>query len=289
MPEYMIQSCDYYLKNNIDNLPSEFSWADVNGTSYVTRTLNQHIPQYCGSCWAHGALSALADRIKIARNAKGPDVDLSIQFILNCGSGVAGSCYGGSHHGAYKFIKDYGNVPFASCQSYLACSNDSNEGFCGYVKDLTNCHPENVCKTCSTFSENGGTCVGLKEYPNATIKDYGSVKGETNMKNEILKRGPIACGVNANPILNYNGGIFDDDTASSQIDHIISVTGWGLNKKTNKQYWIVRNSWGEYWGELGYIRITMGQLGIEDDCAWAIPDSWTKVNKPCYEDGSNCL
>lgn len=61
------------------NLPANYNWGDVNGVSYLTHSLNQHVPQYCGSCWAHGALSSLADRIKIARLGHGDDINLSIQ------------------------------------------------------------------------------------------------------------------------------------------------------------------------------------------------------------------
>ena len=147
-PHLMKNNVEYSTKND---LPQEFSWKNVNGTSYITKTLNQHIPQYCGSCWAHGALSAFADRIKIARNAQGADIDLSIQFILNCGKNTAGSCYGGSHHGAYKFIQGYGSVPYDTCQPYLACSSNSREGFCGNIKDYTTCEQMNICKTCSSF------------------------------------------------------------------------------------------------------------------------------------------
>lgn len=45
----------------------------------------------CGSCWAHGSLSSLADRIKIARRTKGDDINLSIQYILNCGGEIGQS------------------------------------------------------------------------------------------------------------------------------------------------------------------------------------------------------
>jgi cathepsin X len=86
----------------MNDMPANFTWQLVDGVSYTTKSLNQHIPQYCGSCWAHGALSALADRIKISRGAAGDEINLSIQWVLNCGGYIAGSCHGGSHSGTLE-------------------------------------------------------------------------------------------------------------------------------------------------------------------------------------------
>ena len=291
------QSC-YVKKHNHTNeikndlkcsvYPASWDWGNINNTNYLTKNLNQHIPQYCGSCWAHGAVSSLSDRIKIARGAKGVDINLAIQFILNCGVESAGSCNGGDHYAAYKFISDYGSIPFDTCLAYEACSKDSSEKACK-GRDYT-CKPNNICRTCSTFSYLGGKCKEISYYPNATVADYGRVSGYRKMQQEIYENGPIACGINANAVLNYNGGILDLPNESKDIDHIISITGWGYDETTNKQYWNVRNSWGEYWGEMGYVRVVLGenQLGLEADCTWATPGSWTELNVPCNEDGANC-
>lgn len=84
------------------------------------------------------------------------------------------------------------------------------------------------------------------------------------MMNEIYQRGPIYCAIDSNPIHNYTGGIFKDTTGAHDLNHAISIVGWGIENGT--KYWKVRNSWGSAWGELGYIRVVRGEnnLGLEE-------------------------
>ena len=102
----------------------------------------------------------------------------------------------------------------------------------------------------------------LAVHPNATISDYGSISGPDAMAKEIYNRGPISCGIDAAPILKYAGGVVD--MAGESVDHVISVVGRGTDTtaKTDANpdgaHWIVRNSWGEFWGEMGYIRVAKG-------------------------------
>lgn len=86
------------------------------------------------------------------------------------------------------------------------------------------------------------------------------------------------------------GGIFTDTSHSQSTNHIVSITGWGTDAETGAEYWIVRNSWGQFWCEGGFFRIETGKnlLGIEGEVAWATPGSFTVHNFPCSEDGKNC-
>ena len=61
------------------DVPETFWWGDVKGINYLSWTVNQHLPQYCGSCWAQAALSAFADRVNVMTNNAFPRVAMSVQ------------------------------------------------------------------------------------------------------------------------------------------------------------------------------------------------------------------
>lgn len=62
---------------------------------------------------------------------------------------------------------------------------------------------------------------------------------------EIYARGPVATGVNAEPLVDYTGGRVNDTKVWHMlVNHIVSIIGWETDPKTGLIYWIVRNSWG---------------------------------------------
>ena len=113
----------------------------------------------------------------------------------------------------------------------------------------------------------------MKEYKRYKIREMGYVDGVEKMKAEIAARGPISCGIGVTQeFLDYTGGVFVAHDKKILGGHAIEVTGWGKTEE-GQEYWIVRNSWGEYWGENGWFRMQMykDNLGIEGDCSWGVP------------------
>lgn len=173
------------------------------------------------------------------RNASWPDFNISPQVIISCGPDDG--CHGGDSGNANAFMAKAG-ITDETCSIYQARGHDNG----------LPCSDLEVCETCDPGAEQ---CTTPPKYHKYKVHEYGDVEGNTpkaqelNMMAEIYHRGPIACGIAVTDelYLNYTGGIYYDKTNNTNIDHDISVVGYGHDDETGWDYWIIRNSWGTYW------------------------------------------
>ena len=108
---------------------------DVSQASWHLGGCHVKTTQYCGSCWAHGAISALGDRIKIARGAQGVDINLAVSHS--------------EPSGPMEFV---GFLPFFCCAFFIHLSCQSCRQASWQVQHLLNCGGVGSC--------NGGTVDG---------------------------------------------------------------------------------------------------------------------------------
>ena len=236
---------------NVSALPASFDIRFLRGRNYATPEKNERSPLFCNACWAQATTSALSDRLNLRRKGAWPMFLASSQALLNC---VGDGCGGGDPGDVYRHAYLNG-IPDTTCQTY--------EG------EQKACQPLGTCMDCGR----DGDCWGVSEYRRLFVSEYGEVSGVDAMKAEIHERGPITCFmVMTKEFMEYESGVFVEHDHHYKGGHIVEVTGWGVTE-AGQPYWIVRNNWGENWGENGWVRVNMGgsNLMIETSCSWGVP------------------
>ena len=142
------------------------------------------------------------------------------------------------------------------------------------------------------YTATDGTCSRAFSHPYKLTSWYYVVGGNdwsvpsvNSIKQAIYTYGPVSVGVCAgNRFSNYTSGIFATDekaVCGGYTNHAVVLTGW--DNMTSS--WILRNSWGIYWGERGYMRIRWGISGRRGCqlCRLSRSPGCSKVNRTFWD------
>ncbi len=208
------------------DLPEAFDWRDYNACTPVRNQGG------CGSCWAFGAIGAVESAI--LRN-EGVSEDLAEQWLISCTA--AGDCDGGWHSLAFGYLMRDGSPD--QCSDHGA-----------------------VLETEFPYEANHAACDCPYSRPYwieswAYVASQGDMPSTNQLKQAILDHGPVTVGVYVNgPFSAYGGGVFNACEAH-ETNHMVVLVGWDDTQGT-EGVWILRNSWGPWWGEDGYMLIEYG-------------------------------
>jgi len=200
---------------NTNDIPTSIDWRTLGAVGPVK---NQGA---CGSCWS---FSTTGDVEGSHFLKTGKFVSLSEQDLVDCDHNGDQGCNGGLPTNAFESIIQAGGIESESDYPYKGI-----DGQCQFQKSK-------VAVTISNY-----TCVAPDE---EQIAAY------------LATNGPLSIGINANTLQFYFGGIvnpWDILCSPKHLDHGVLMVGYGV--EGNTPYWIVKNSWGEGWGEKGYFRI----------------------------------
>ncbi|XP_072500826.1 cathepsin K isoform X1 [Notamacropus eugenii] len=189
---------------------------DYRKKGYVTPVKNQG---QCGSCWAFSSVGALEGQLK---KKTGKLLNLSPQNLVDCVSKNDG-CGGGYMTNAFQYVQENRGI-------------DSEDAY-PYIGQDENCMYNPTGKAAK--------CRGYREIPEGS---------EKALKRAVARVGPIAVAIDASlsSFQFYSKGVYYDKNCNSDnLNHAVLAVGYGIQRGT--KHWIVKNSWGEQWGNKGYI------------------------------------
>ncbi|KAJ8710519.1 hypothetical protein PYW08_009034 [Mythimna loreyi] len=200
----------------VKELPENF---DLRMEGSVTPVKNQG---HCGSCWAFCTTAAVEGAL--ARVNGDRLLDLSEQSLVDCAWGFhAAGCKGGFMAGAMQYVTTYGISTEEQYGIYTA-----TDGYCR-MQNATNVY-------------------NIRGFAQVTPRNPNALKVA------LYKYGPVTVGIRiSGNFLHYSSGVFyDTECGYGGGGHCVTVVGYGV-REDGEEYWIIKNSWGEIWGEDGYV------------------------------------
>jgi C1A family cysteine protease len=186
--------------------------------SYMNPIENQG---QCGSCYSFAATAVIEAAYAIK---KGMNINLSKQEIVDCSPNTFG-CHGGWFAPTCDYIMEQGGLHSAADYEYI-------------------------------FEAEAGTCRAVDAERTGSIESYGRVEpgDEEAMKIALAEYGPLWVTISVgNEVYYYESGVIDIDDCSKRTDHAVVIVGYG--SEDGQDYWLIRNSWGEDYGDSGYFRM----------------------------------
>jgi hypothetical protein len=166
----------------------------------------------CGSCWAFASCGALEGA---AAALTGQQVDLSEEDLLSCSG--AGSCAGGWFDALEYAVR-------------TGVAAEKDWPYSGRVERAK------------------AVPRGTKALAWGYVDKDGGQPGISDLKSHLCQFGPLGIALRADSALqNYRPGTVWRSPAG-QVNHAVTLIGWSDQRKA----WLIKNSWGEGWGEKGY-------------------------------------
>ena len=209
------------------NLPTAFSWQDIDGVDFTTPIKNQAPAPTCESY----ALVASIETLMQYQMGSLFEPDLSETHLY--------FYPGGTYESGYVNLVDAAN--------YLIEFGVPDEG----------CYPDPHRPFDYPFES-------LPGWENRTVKiqEWGWVElNQESIKAALIEHGPlIVCMHFWQDFYYYNGGIYKHRWGERAGGHVMTIVGYD----DNTQCWIVKNSWGTGWGADGWVRISYDADMIAD-------------------------